>query len=93
MYISEETHRVKINQTEEIETHLYLGKLLAQGIENWDRGDFWSINTQDDMFGSYLAEFGAEKLPLYPSNQTEVKWSRSDFGLVSIAPVNEGKSR
>ena len=96
MYKSEQTFHVKTNHSDDKDTttHLYLGKLVGRGIQDWDeaKSDFWSVNTQPDMFGSFLAQIEADQLPLYPANQTQLKWSRADFGLESIAPVNNGES-
>ena len=94
MYKSEQTFYVKTNQSDtELTTHLYLGKLVGRGIQDWDeeQGDFWSVNTQADMFGSFLAQIEADQLPLYPANQTQLQWTRADFGLESIAPADNGE--
>ena len=71
---------------------MFLGKLVGKGIEGWsdDGGDFWSINTQDDMFGQFIAQLQADKAPLFPSNTTLLQWQRADFGLAKIETVNEG---
>jgi len=74
--------------------HLYLGKLNGKGIEGWTEPDFWSLNTQQDMFGDYFAQFESSlRVPLYPQNGTDLVWKSvydQDFDQFSITiPDNE----
>jgi hypothetical protein len=90
---SEESLKVR-RHTEKV--HLYLGKLNGKGIEGWSEPDFWSLNTQQDMFGDYFAQLESSlRVPLYPKNRTELVWKSvydqlNDFDQFSISvPDNE----
>ena len=75
--------------------HLYLGKLNGKGIEGWTEPDFWSLNTQQDMFGDYFAQFESTlRVPLYPQNGTDLVWKSvydQDFQQFSITIPDNGK--
>ena len=75
--------------------HLYLGKLNGKGIEGWTEPDFWSLNTQQDMFGDYFAQFESTlRVPLYPQNGTDLVWKSvydQDFDQFSITIPDNGK--
>ena len=75
--------------------HLYLGKLNGKGIEGWTEPDFWSLNTQQDMFGDYFAQFESDlRVPLYPQNGTKLVWKSvydQDFEQLSITIPDNGK--
>lgn len=75
--------------------HLYLGKLNGKGIEGWTEPDFWSLNTQQDMFGDYFAQFESSlRVPLYPQNGTDLVWKSvydQDFDQFSITIPDNGK--
>jgi ribosomal protein S19 len=74
---------------DETKSNLYLGMVQGRGIQDYEGDDFWSLNTKDDMFGLYLAQFeSTEIVPLFPSNTTQLRWSRADFGLESIQPIH-----
>ena len=104
---SESSTSSRIDQSEENKSyhverhtekvHLYVGKLNGKGIEGWTEPDFWSLNTQQDMFGDYFAQFESTlRVPLYPQNGTDLVWKSvydQDFDQFSITIPDNGKSR
>ena len=89
MYKSDSSYPIN----DETKSNLYFGMVQGRGIQDYEGDDFWSLNTKDDMFGLYLAQFESSSVvPFYPSNTTELKWSRADFGLESIQPIHNGKT-
>ena len=105
IYKSEETYKIATIQSEQSKSyhverhtekaHLYLGKLNGKGIEGWTEPDFWSLNTQQDMFGDYFAQFESTlRVPLYPQNGTDLVWKSvydQDFDQFSITIPDNGK--
>ena len=72
--------------------NLYLGKLRAIDIENGNF-DFWSLNTQQDMYGDFFLQIKTEEkheLPFYPKNKTDVIWSGFNPDQLKIEIVDNG---
>ena len=87
IYISEEKFSLASGRQ-----NLYLGKLRAIDIENGNF-DFWSLNTQEDMYGDFFLQMKTHEkhdLPFYPKNKTDVTWSGFNPNQLRIEIVDNG---
>lgn len=69
---------------------LFIGKLRAIEIENGEE-DFWSVNTQEDMFGNFFIALNSQtELPYFPSNDTTISWSSFKTDEFELTKVDNG---